>query len=147
MLKGFDWNALDRLHKKGFISDPVSKAKSVVFTEDGLRKAERLFHALFAAHIAGGGWRVAGGGWRYHSRRHQRPVTIRKRLVGRTLAVQKGQLHFHSGFKAATSPSNSTVYGGMARQRAMSGRPPFPLFTRETAIGAAIPRPGPALDR
>jgi hypothetical protein len=48
--KGFDWDALDRLHKKRFISDPVSQAKSVVFTEDGLREAERLFHALFAAH-------------------------------------------------------------------------------------------------
>ena len=46
--KGFDWDALDRLHKKGFISDPVSKAKSVTFTEDGLREAERLFRELFA---------------------------------------------------------------------------------------------------
>ena len=47
--KGFDWTAMDRLHKKGFISDPVSKAKSVVFTEEGLGEAERLFRALFAA--------------------------------------------------------------------------------------------------
>ena len=46
--KGFDWAAMDRLHKKGFISDPVSKAKSVVVTDEGLREAERLFHALFA---------------------------------------------------------------------------------------------------
>jgi hypothetical protein len=30
------------------ISNPASKAKSVVFTEEGRRKAERLFHALFA---------------------------------------------------------------------------------------------------
>ena len=49
--KGFDWDALDRLHKKGFISDPVSKAKSVTFTEDGLREAERLFRELFAARL------------------------------------------------------------------------------------------------
>jgi hypothetical protein len=41
--KGFDWAAMDRLHKKGFISDPVSKAKSVAFTEEGLCEAERLF--------------------------------------------------------------------------------------------------------
>jgi hypothetical protein len=47
--KGFDWDAMDRLHKKGFISDPVSKAKSVVFTEEGQREAERLFRELFAA--------------------------------------------------------------------------------------------------
>ncbi len=45
--KGFDWAAMDRLHEKGFISDPVSRAKSVVFTEEGLREAERLFRELF----------------------------------------------------------------------------------------------------
>ena len=47
--KGFDWDAMGRLHKKGLISDPVGKAKSVVLTEEGLREAERLFHELFAA--------------------------------------------------------------------------------------------------
>ena len=31
------------------ISNPASKAKSVVFTEEGLREAERLFKELFAA--------------------------------------------------------------------------------------------------
>ena len=46
--KGFDWAAMDRLHEKGFISDPVGKAKSVVFTEEVLREAERLFRELFA---------------------------------------------------------------------------------------------------
>jgi hypothetical protein len=45
--KGFDWAAMDRLHEKGLISDPVGKAKSVVFTEEGLREAERLFRELF----------------------------------------------------------------------------------------------------
>jgi len=34
--KSFDWDALDRLHDKGLISNPASKAKSVVFSEDGL---------------------------------------------------------------------------------------------------------------
>ncbi|MCK7583296.1 MAG: DUF6429 family protein [Chromatiales bacterium] len=33
--KSFDWDALNRLHAKGFISNPVSKAKSVTFTEEG----------------------------------------------------------------------------------------------------------------
>jgi Domain of unknown function (DUF6429) len=47
--KSFDWDALDRLHQKGFISDPVSKAKSVVLTEAGQREAERLFEEMFAA--------------------------------------------------------------------------------------------------
>jgi hypothetical protein len=30
--KGFDWDILDRLHEKGFIPDPKSKAKSVVLS-------------------------------------------------------------------------------------------------------------------
>jgi Domain of unknown function (DUF6429) len=47
--KGFDWAAMERLHQKGLISDPVGKAKSVVFTEEGLREPERLFRELFAA--------------------------------------------------------------------------------------------------
>lgn len=51
--KGFDWAALDRLHRQGLISDPVGKAKSVVFTEEGLREAERLFGQLFAIRGAG----------------------------------------------------------------------------------------------
>ena len=33
--KGFDWEAMDRLHSQGFISDPESKAKSVVLSEEG----------------------------------------------------------------------------------------------------------------
>lgn len=45
--KGVDWDALARRHQKGFIDDPVGKQKSVVFTNDGLREAERCFHELF----------------------------------------------------------------------------------------------------
>jgi hypothetical protein len=45
--KSFDWDAMDRLHKKGLISDPVGRAKSVVLTNEGLEKAERLFRDLF----------------------------------------------------------------------------------------------------
>lgn len=46
--KGFDWETLRRLHEKGYITDPVGKAKSVLFTEEGLRESERLFLELFA---------------------------------------------------------------------------------------------------
>ena len=46
--KGHDWDVLGRLHEKGHILDPVSKAKSVVLTEDGLRRSEKLFKTLFA---------------------------------------------------------------------------------------------------
>ena len=45
--KSFDWDAMDRLHQKGFISDPVGKAKSVVFSEKGLQESERLANVLF----------------------------------------------------------------------------------------------------
>ena len=45
--KGFDWDALNRLHEKGMILDPVNKAKSVVFTEDGLERAKKLFETMF----------------------------------------------------------------------------------------------------
>ena len=45
--KGFDWEAMDRLHQQGFISDPRSKAKSVVFTDEGLQRAESLLEKLF----------------------------------------------------------------------------------------------------
>lgn len=45
--KAFDWDAMGRLHAKGYISDPVGKAKSVVFTQQGLRESERLLNALF----------------------------------------------------------------------------------------------------
>ena len=40
--KGHDWAALDRLHEKGFISNPASKAKSVVFTEEGLAESRAV---------------------------------------------------------------------------------------------------------
>lgn len=46
--KGFDWEALGRLHRKGMISDPVGRAKSVVLTDEGLRRSEELLAALFA---------------------------------------------------------------------------------------------------
>jgi Domain of unknown function (DUF6429) len=45
--KGHDWDALDRLHRKGLIYDPVGKTKSVVFTDAGLTESERLFRKLF----------------------------------------------------------------------------------------------------
>ena len=47
--KGFDWEAMNRLHEKGFISNPRGKAKSVVFTEEGLAEAQRLLEEIFSA--------------------------------------------------------------------------------------------------
>lgn len=45
--KGFDWEAMNRLHDKGMIGDPVGKAKSVVFTDEGLRRSQELFEKMF----------------------------------------------------------------------------------------------------
>ncbi|MEJ2375926.1 MAG: DUF6429 family protein [Pseudolabrys sp.] len=47
--KSFDWASMERLHAKGLISNPVGKAKSVVFTDEGLRLSEALFRKLFSA--------------------------------------------------------------------------------------------------
>jgi hypothetical protein len=46
--KSFDWDAMNRLHEKDLISDPVGKAKSVLLSERGLKESERLFEKLFA---------------------------------------------------------------------------------------------------
>jgi Domain of unknown function (DUF6429) len=46
--KGFDWAALERLHRKGLIENPVNQAKSVVFTQEGLKRATALRDKLFA---------------------------------------------------------------------------------------------------
>ncbi|HSY51439.1 MAG TPA: DUF6429 family protein [Thermoanaerobaculia bacterium] len=51
--KGFDWDAMDRLHQKGYISDPVGKAKSVLFTDEGLAESERLLDELFGINPGG----------------------------------------------------------------------------------------------
>jgi len=45
--KGFDWDALNRLHDKGLIDNPVNKTKSVAFTQEGLARAIALREAMF----------------------------------------------------------------------------------------------------
>ena len=45
--KGRDWDVLGRQHEKGMIHDPVSKVKSVVFTQEGLERAKELFETMF----------------------------------------------------------------------------------------------------
>jgi excisionase family DNA binding protein len=51
--KSFPWDATDGLHERGLISDPRSKAKSVVLTDEGARLAEQLFTELFGVEDAG----------------------------------------------------------------------------------------------
>ena len=45
--KGLDWDALDRLHKKGYISDPKGKGPSLVLSEEGGRLSKELFFTHF----------------------------------------------------------------------------------------------------
>ncbi len=45
--KGFDWQSMNRLHEKGLITNPISKAKSIYLTEEGFNKAKELFEKLF----------------------------------------------------------------------------------------------------
>ena len=47
--KSFDWDAMDRLHQKGYISDPKNKAKSVLVTEEGQKAAKELFERYFGS--------------------------------------------------------------------------------------------------
>ena len=48
--KGQDWDVLNRLNQKGLISDPKSKAKSVVLSEDAAKESARLFQKYFASN-------------------------------------------------------------------------------------------------
>jgi hypothetical protein len=45
--KGFDWDTLNRLYEKGYISNPVGRAKSVGMSEEGFVKARELFERHF----------------------------------------------------------------------------------------------------
>src|ERR1700674_485421 len=46
--KGHDWDALGRLHRKDYISDPATKAKSVLLSEAGGKRAQELVGGYFA---------------------------------------------------------------------------------------------------
>lgn len=45
--KTFDWDVTDRLYRKGMIENPANKTKSVVLSEDGLKRSDALFRELF----------------------------------------------------------------------------------------------------
>lgn len=49
--KSFDWDTLDRLYEKGLISDPKSKAKSVVLSEEAVELSESLFKKMFSLAV------------------------------------------------------------------------------------------------
>jgi hypothetical protein len=45
--KGHDWQVMNVLYEKGYISDPATKAKSVALTEEGAKLSKELFEKLF----------------------------------------------------------------------------------------------------
>ena len=45
--KGHDWDALERLYKKGMIGNPVGKSKSITLSEEGAQRSRELFSKLF----------------------------------------------------------------------------------------------------
>jgi Domain of unknown function (DUF6429) len=47
--KSHSCDVLDRLHQSGYISDPATKAKSVLLTEEGAKLSKRLFERYFAS--------------------------------------------------------------------------------------------------
>lgn len=53
--KSLNWDALDRLHAAGLISDPRTNAKSVVLSEEGARRAAEACARLFGTSTAEGG--------------------------------------------------------------------------------------------
>ena len=45
--KGMDWELMNRLHEKGYISNPKTKSKSVALTDKGAKLSEELFKKYF----------------------------------------------------------------------------------------------------
>jgi hypothetical protein len=56
--KGMDWDLLDVLFEKGWISDPKGKAKSVVLSDEGARLAEEFLTKHFGKRARRRGSRV-----------------------------------------------------------------------------------------
>ena len=56
--KGHDWDVLNRLHEKGWISNPASKTKSVVLTEAGRELSEKLLRTNFGIGASSGAGRT-----------------------------------------------------------------------------------------
>jgi hypothetical protein len=46
--KSISWEIMDRLHEKGYVGNPATKAKSVMVTEAGKKAAEEMFRKHLA---------------------------------------------------------------------------------------------------
>jgi hypothetical protein len=47
--KGLNWEALDRLYQKGYISDPREKSPNVALSEEGAKLSRELFFKHFGS--------------------------------------------------------------------------------------------------
>jgi hypothetical protein len=45
--KSYSWDVLDRLHKRGYLENPQSKAKSVLLTDEGVKRSKALSEKYF----------------------------------------------------------------------------------------------------
>lgn len=45
--KSMDWDVMALMHERGWIGNPVGKAKSVVISEEGIKKAEEFQKKYF----------------------------------------------------------------------------------------------------
>ncbi|MBA6096314.1 MULTISPECIES: IS66 family transposase [Pseudomonas] len=52
--KGFDFEIMNRLHERGFISNPVHKNKSIWLTVEGLERGRRLADQMFGLKTQAG---------------------------------------------------------------------------------------------
>jgi len=48
--KSFDWDALDRLHQRGYFIDPRGKSKSVISTAESAARSRKLLEELFGKY-------------------------------------------------------------------------------------------------
>ena len=49
--KGMDWDVMGLLYERGWIGNPVGKAKSVIVTEEGLEKGESISGEVFWGRV------------------------------------------------------------------------------------------------
>jgi hypothetical protein len=86
--KGFDWDTLSRLHEKGYISNPVGKAKSVVMTEGGFLKAKELFERHFAKEDQARDSAASGSGGASSAGEREESLRAGERLKQRAEALE-----------------------------------------------------------
>lgn len=49
--KSYDWDVMNYLHERGFITDPRSKAKSVILTDEGLARSREMYAKYLEAAV------------------------------------------------------------------------------------------------